>query len=213
MKKGFTIAETVLTMAILGVIAAVTIPIINDAQPNKDIVMYNKALSSMQTAVGEVINKSFDIAIDAGVSEYNPELFLANIPANTLCQELANSLNTQGDINCSNQKDGENFVSSFENPNFTTTDGLKFWNLEGNGLFVGVDGDKAVFVDYELTEADKKRRLKARYPNNKNKEWTEADYGLRIGIHKEGKVSLPNDSKYNYEKILVENGLKLKVKN
>lgn len=211
MKKGFTIAETVLTMAILGVIAAVTIPIINDAQPNKDIVMYNKALSTMQTAVGEIINKSFDIAIDADVSVYNPEDFLANIPSKNICMQLAANLNTKGEIKC-NQSEAE---MSYDSPDFVTTDGLKFWHVGGpdDWFFAGGDGIDDILVDYELTDADKKRRLKARYPNNKNKEWTEADYGLRIGIHKDGKVSIPDEARNNYEKILVENGLKLKVKN
>lgn len=210
MKKGFTIAETVITVAILGVIAAVTIPVLNKTQPNKDVVMYNKALYTIQNAVSQVAERSFEIAASQegyDVSEYEPDKFLENIPARVVCREIANVLNVSGQVNC-------NQNGSYENPNFITTDGMRFWGIGHGSNFTGKanpgDNDgEGIDMDYNLTEADKKARLKAKYPDaTKRPTWSDKEYGLKIDVEGDGKVHAPNWTAYSYENFLLENNKK-----
>ena len=206
MKKGFTIAETIMTMAIIGVIAAVAIPTFNNAQPNKDISMYKKALYLMNNAVVQVVDNAFDIAMNEGVSSYNPEIFLKNLPASTVCIELANRLKTTGAINC---KAGGNFNT----PNFETVDGLKFWGIGGTEEFTGTNGDDIdwIYVDYELTNKDRARRAKESGDNT----WLDSGkHGLLIVIRADGKVYTPSpgsNNEFEYENKLIRDSLKLKV--
>ena len=81
MKKAFTISEAIISAAMLGVIAAIVFPMISDFQPNKDKTSYNKALSSMQSAVSNVMENTFEIAanMDSQGKEYVPEDYLQNL--------------------------------------------------------------------------------------------------------------------------------------
>ncbi len=209
MKKGFTIAETIITVVILGVIAAVAIPTFNNAQPNKDVAMYKKALYLMNNAVVQVVDSAFDIAMNEGVSSYNPEIFLKNLPASTVCIELANRLKTVGPINC-NQEASQ---TSFDSPDFTTVDGLKFWGIGGTEEFTGTNGDDIdwIYVDYELTNKDRARRAKESGDNT----WLDSGkHGLIIAIRADGKVYTPapgSNNEFNYENKLIRDSLKLKV--
>ena len=54
--KGFTMAEMLVTMAILGVIASVTLPIINQSRPNEEMIMLKKAYYNTARVVSELIN-------------------------------------------------------------------------------------------------------------------------------------------------------------
>ena len=207
MKKGFTIAETILTMVMIGVIAAITLPIFfNNTQPNKDVAMYKKAIYLMNNAVVQVVDNAFDIAMNEGVSSYNPEIFLENLPASTVCAELAKNLKTTGTINCTQE-------GTFNEPNFTTVDGLVFWNIGGEAQFTGKDGDGIdwIYVDYNLTKADRQKRAKESGDNT----WLNSEkYGLLIAIRNDGKVYTPapgSNNEFNYENKLIRDSLKLKV--
>ena len=200
MKKGFTIAETVITVAILGVIAAVTIPVLNNSQPNKDIAMYNKALYTLQSATSQVAERSYEYTMEenktrAEKKRYVANDHLANVSREKVCEELANVLNTEGRTNC-------NTWGRYTLPNFVTTDGLRIWDIghSDGSIFTGDDDDsEGVWVDYELTEADKKRRLKLKYPNVENPVWNEAQDHLYFIIEADGKVWVPENRTYeNY---------------
>ena len=203
MKKGFTIAETVITMAVLGVIAAVVLPTMQKSQPNKDIVMYNKALLSIQSAIGPVVERTYEYAMQDNVSNYKANLFLANLSGARVCTEIANNLNTKGEINC-------NTDGTFDSPAFVTTDGLRFWNFGStSSKFAGDDGIDWILVDYDLSNADKKRRVQ----ESGNDAWNEK-YGLTIAITNDGKVYTPNagsNREFEYENKLIDNNNNLKV--
>ena len=208
MKKGFTIAETVITMAILGVIAAIVIPSMQNAQPNKDIVMYNKAIYTLQSAVGHVMDHTFEIAMEDGVANYRPELFLKNISRQRVCEELAASLNTKGEIKCDH-------YGSFTEPNFITSDGLRFWDIghHDGSFFAGNDENDLsewAYVDYDLTNADRQRRAKETGDDS----WVtdKKKYGLKLAINIDGKVYTENNNQFIYENKLIENGMDLKIK-
>ena len=55
-KKGFTLAEILITLGIIGVVAALLFPAINNAQPNQEMVMLKKVYYNTTRIVSELIN-------------------------------------------------------------------------------------------------------------------------------------------------------------
>lgn len=55
-KKGFTLAEVMITLATLGVIAAILIPAITSLAPDRNKVMFKKAYYSLEQAISQLIN-------------------------------------------------------------------------------------------------------------------------------------------------------------
>ena len=55
-KNGFTLAEVLVTLGIIGVIATIMLPALNNAQPNKEMVMLKKAYYNVSRIVTELIN-------------------------------------------------------------------------------------------------------------------------------------------------------------
>ena len=53
---GFTLAETLVTMAIVGVLAAILIPTMISAKPNQEMVMLKKAYEITSRVINELIN-------------------------------------------------------------------------------------------------------------------------------------------------------------
>lgn len=117
MKKGFTLTETLITVAILGVIGAVLIPTLNNIKPDRDRVMYKKAMYTMQNAVATAMNEAMPPAA-------NTAAFWAdtNVQPGDFCNAIANSVNTVGTVSC-------NAVGTSAAPNFTTVNGAKYWGL------------------------------------------------------------------------------------
>jgi hypothetical protein len=153
MKKAFTITEAIISAAMLGVIAAIVLPMINDFQPNKDKTAYNKALYSMKSAVSNVMDNTFEIAANMG-SAYEPSKHLQNLTREQACKAFAENFNTTGSINC-----GVN--GSYEEPNFVTTDGMRFWDIGGSGPFASEednDTSQVIKMDRELKQADRNKR-------------------------------------------------------
>ena len=58
MKKAFTLSEALVTLAIIGVLAAILIPVIDNVRPDKDKITYKKALYSMQSAVSNAMDST-----------------------------------------------------------------------------------------------------------------------------------------------------------
>ncbi len=95
-KYGFTLAEALLTMIILGIILAFILPSLISTKPSEDKLLYKKAFFTLSEAMMAVVN--------------NPELYDINqyyvlkypIEGNeeNFCKYLANYLNTIGNVNC-----------------------------------------------------------------------------------------------------------------
>lgn len=208
MKKAFTISEAIISAAMLGVIAAVVLPMISDFQPNKDKTAYNKALSSMQSAVSNVMENTFEIAANMASQgkEYVPEDYLQNLSREQACLAFADNFNTSGTINCS--KEG-----SYDEPNFTTTDGMKFWGIGGTeeSKFATQFGTNSQIIqmDRELKKSDWKKREK-----DSSGQRTEKDGpGLKIIIRKDGKVYTDSNSEqWAYENKLIKSSMSLNDK-
>ena len=64
-KRAFTLGEVLVTLMIVGVIAALIIPIIKNAQPDKQKLMFKKAYTNVERVVTELVNDD-DLYPDVG---------------------------------------------------------------------------------------------------------------------------------------------------
>jgi len=56
MKKAFTLAETVIVLAVIGVIATLLLRGLQDTQPDREKIMFKKAYQITERTVGEIVN-------------------------------------------------------------------------------------------------------------------------------------------------------------
>ena len=55
-KHGFTLAEVVITLGILGILATIALPMLNDSRPNQEMIMLKKVYYLTSRIVSELIN-------------------------------------------------------------------------------------------------------------------------------------------------------------
>ena len=199
MKKGFTLAETLITLTIIGIIMAVVMPLVSKVQPDRDVLMFKKGMYSLQAAVGNATDMivsqgantselwkmtSLPVEADSDDDDDNP----ANSSEIHFCARIADHLNTSVE-NC------ENNNSSYDSPQIVTTDGMRMWNFPQNNFS---SKDVTICMDRPLTGKEIQTLTVMR--NN----WTPCDVnrGLSVKIRYDGKVSIPSEA--NYEKDLID---------
>ena len=142
--KGFTLAEMVITLGIIGVIAAIVTPILKNAKPNEEMIMLKKAYFNTARIVSEMINDEDlypeydEEAEQSGFSNtskavYNGKEFKSS---SKFCGIFAEKLNVGSAANC-NARVG---VSS--GGNFKTTDGI-VWSMPAGNF----SGKEYIVVD------------------------------------------------------------------
>ncbi|NLF83252.1 MAG: type II secretion system protein [Candidatus Gastranaerophilales bacterium] len=122
MKKGFTIAEVLVTLTILGVIATLTIPVVTQSMSAQYKQLYKAAFQNVESIVSELIN---DTAL------YPNGEFTTNAD---FCKHFAEKVNTIGydSDNC----DGDSFTTNPpDSPNFVTTNGMKWYIMDVDDRF------------------------------------------------------------------------------
>ena len=55
-KYGFTLAETMITLGIIGILAMIMLPALNNSQPNQEMVLLKKSYYNVSRIVSELIN-------------------------------------------------------------------------------------------------------------------------------------------------------------
>ena len=147
--KGFTIAETLVTLAIIGVVAAVVFPVLNDTKPNEEMIMLKKSYFNTARVISELINDEdlypeYDEEAEqsgfanSAAATYNSSSYSG---ASKFCNLFAAKLNAAGTVNC-NARIGLN-----NGGNFRTLDGvvwsMPFGNFSGKEyIAVDVNGTK-----------------------------------------------------------------------
>ena len=113
-RNGFSLAETLITMAILGIILTFILPSITATKPSENKLLYKKTFFTVSEAVMAVINNSdlYDI------NQYDVLSYPKDSDNENFCQYLANYLNTVGTINCNG-----------ENGSFLLANGVKVNNV------------------------------------------------------------------------------------
>jgi len=132
-KKGFTLSEVMVTMGILGILAAIIIPAVTKLTPDNNKVMFKKAYYTAEKAVSDLINddslypsssiaNTTDTTPIVGVQQgfFNTVATGMGLPASNdkFCYFFSQRLNTVS-ANCTNAT-----VAGVPAYTFTTTDGV-----------------------------------------------------------------------------------------
>ena len=187
MKKAFTLSEALVTLAIIAVLLAILIPVIDNVRPDKDKVYYKKALYDMQSAVANAMDSTV-YSVAANSAAYWAD---DNVGDSDFCKSIADALNTSGKVDCEN-------TSSYEHPNFITSDGIRFWGLEGK-VFDLKSGTRTreIYVDRPISESEFRTVAGKRGRTQE---------GLKIRISYDGKIDTgtSDEENYDYENDLLE---------
>lgn len=131
-KKGFTLSEVMVTMGILGVLAAFIVPAVMNNTPDNNKVMFKKAYYSLEQGVSSLINDDTNypsdqtLPISSVTYERGFNYTIQTPPAtyftnNKFCTLLSDELNILGTVSCP----AHNLTGT---GTFTTTDGIS-WNV------------------------------------------------------------------------------------
>ena len=184
MRNAFTLSEILVTITLIGVIASILIPVLNNARPNKDIITFKKAMYTIQNGVTEATQlKTY------GSSGYWKD---ASLQPDTFCTEVINMINKTGSVSC----DCGGEASSYENPNFISTDGIRFWGLECRKF--DSSPVRVIYADRKISEKEKASVFKTR---------GREELGLKIKVRYDGKVFV--DKEDEYENTLVDNSFQI----
>lgn len=139
-KKGFTLIEILISMALVGVLVAVVTPHIAKVLPDKKKAMFIKAFSRTEMAIANMINDPemyptrFDIAAEKGYTLFG---LCSNAPVSGLLAKTNNvteSLTTEYKFQFYYAQElGSSIVG--QSTEFSTSDGLKY------RIDRGADGD------------------------------------------------------------------------
>ena len=147
LKSAFTLAEVIVCLAVLSVLATILIPTLGQFKPNKTKTMFKKSYQVAERIIYEIVNDSelypdvdgvygFD---NVGLITYNGSSYGSNTPSTDdakckFTKLFAMKLNTLSqNPNCNNYTwtDGSNVSGSF-----TTTDGV-IWALPKSNFTAG----------------------------------------------------------------------------
>lgn len=130
-KKGFTLSEVMIAMTVLGVIAAILVPVVMKAMPQNNKVLFRKAYSTIEKSVSSMISDETNYPSDLtivptppGTTSYSRGFNNTTATTNTsnkFCYFLADQLNLNGAATLIG-------TGATGNSTFTTTDGIA-WTI------------------------------------------------------------------------------------
>ena len=156
-KNGFTLAETLITMGIIAVIAAIMIPMLVKSRPNKEMIMLKKAYYLTARNVNELVNDDdfypdtddpdvVGFANTVTEATYHGETYTGDTK---FCNLFASRMNITTDVNCDATL-ATTFTSGSKpltSGTFVTADGM-VWVLPKSNfatqqtIYIDVNGDK-----------------------------------------------------------------------
>jgi len=114
MKKGFTLAELMIVLLIMGVVASLTIPtLLKNVSSNNNRILFKSAYKLVETTVNDEISD---------ISLYPTGTF-----DSTFCTNFFSNLNTIGTVNCAASTLPT--ASTEGTPNATTSNGMRWYGF------------------------------------------------------------------------------------
>lgn len=134
LKKGFTLAETMITVAILGLLAAILIPALNKVSPNDNKIMFRKAYYTLERAISFLINDDVNYPSNSTTPSGSIQILrglnntdvTSNGTTNKFCFFLTDMLNTVGSVTCPGV--GDSGAALDKLASFNSTDGIS-WKI------------------------------------------------------------------------------------
>jgi len=159
-KKAMNLSEVMISMAVVGVLAVILIPLMLKTTTNKEKFLYAKAVNSLQNAISAVMGD---------YEAVNSSNFLPELSQNEdLRAQIASKLNAVGSVRADSESSPS---SSSVNPDFYSNDGMVWWNVPEewpageNYIDINVDvngtGGKNLASD-DATSEEKPDQLKIR---------------------------------------------------
>lgn len=163
-KRAFTLGEVLVTLMIVGIIAALIIPIIKNAQPDKQKLMFKKAYTNVERVVTELVNDD-DLYPDTG--DYSGLDNTSNVEVNDttyggntkFCQLFVMKVNVidDEDIHCPATPGGN---GTYSTPSFITADSIAYYlpstDFATNAtITVDTNGDKEPNCFYNASTCQK----------------------------------------------------------
>lgn len=105
-KNGFTLAEVMITLGVIGIMAALMIPAITNTAPSQNKVLFRKAYSTMEKVVSALSNDSTNYpttnqtTADGTFKIFNNTTATTNGSTDKFCYFFADMLNTVGNTAC-----------------------------------------------------------------------------------------------------------------
>lgn len=191
-KAAFTLAETLITITIIGIVMALMLRSISRVNPDKDKILFLKSYHTIESAVANIITDSskYDqnteengdfssVPLSTAYAKINDTIYCTNgwedsedsdikcsnpgiNQSNALCYFLAEQINFVGNFDCSGGSDTVNFV---------TTNGVCFKGWTG----FGSDSIEGTVIT----------QCPGGEPKNE---------GYKIKVYKEGKMTVPSGS-------------------
>ena len=164
-KRAFTLGEVLVTLMIVGIIAALIIPIIKNAQPDKQKLMFKKAYTNVERIVTELVNDD-DLYPDTGdyvgldnTSPVDPDDLDSPEGNEKFCMLFAMKINVVDDenINCPATPGGN---GTYNEPSFITADSVAYYlpstSFATNAtITVDTNGDKEPNCFYNASTCQK----------------------------------------------------------
>ena len=144
MKKGFTLAEIMVVLVVIGVLTCILTPIVANSIPDKNVMKFKKADTTFKNVIHELVNsdKYYENG-DLGVKKGGGE-----IDTKYLCQTMSDVLSTK-QVNCSTTDNGtlhahlwvrngvdstsqqkqylDSWCKTYQSPEIETSDGIFFY--------------------------------------------------------------------------------------
>ena len=171
MKRGFSIAEMFVSLAIIGILSALTIPLIIQSTSSNTKVLYKAAYKNVESVINELIND---------VTLYPSGEFINN----TFCSNFFAKINTIGTVNCANT-----FTAAIpDTQNVVTSNGMRWYNIDndfGTDACPGGASGSCVKISIDVDGAGKGINLNS---------GDDKDI-LDIYIFQTGKITVPSGTK------------------
>lgn len=154
-KKGYTLAEVLVVMALLGILAAILLPAVSNVRPDRNKMMFKKAYHIAERIVYELVND--DNLYPSKEGKYygldNLEQVNDNgvaMPADSLkfCSLFVRRLNTVDDIiTCTSTTAKAATNGTHATPTTTTTDGIDWYVPQSTFISSGNPTTATIYVD------------------------------------------------------------------